>query len=142
MPRYRIEIDRSLCSGMASCVKIAPDTFDLDPDGLAILAGDRRRPRGRGGRVLPVRRDSCVRPGERSPRRLASGTCYAALVGAIAAAAAAAAILLNLTLLGYAQPRNDPVGKLSPRAVLTPGRIAPPAPVHVRVHGDGAEPDD
>jgi ferredoxin len=39
MPRYRIEIDRSLCSGMASCVKIAPDTFDLDPEGLAILAG-------------------------------------------------------------------------------------------------------
>ena len=24
---------------MASCVKIAPDTFDLDPEGLAILAG-------------------------------------------------------------------------------------------------------
>jgi ferredoxin len=39
MPEYRIEIDRSLCSGMASCVKIAPDTFDLDGDGLAVLAG-------------------------------------------------------------------------------------------------------
>ena len=23
---YRIEIDRSLCNGMASCVKVAPDT--------------------------------------------------------------------------------------------------------------------
>jgi ferredoxin len=24
---------------MASCVKIAPDTFDLDAEGLAVLAG-------------------------------------------------------------------------------------------------------
>ena len=37
---YRIEIDRSLCSGMASCVKIAPETFDLDDEGIAILSGD------------------------------------------------------------------------------------------------------
>ena len=36
-------------------------------------------------------------------------------------AAVTAAILLNLALLGYAQPRNDPVGHLSPRAVLSPG---------------------
>ena len=39
MPPYRIEVDRSLCSGMASCVKIAPDTFDLDAEGLAVLSG-------------------------------------------------------------------------------------------------------
>ena len=39
MLRYRIEVDRSLCSGMASCVKIAPDTFDLDAEGLAVLSG-------------------------------------------------------------------------------------------------------
>ena len=39
MPGYRIEVDRSLCSGMASCVKIAPDTFDLDQEGLAVLSG-------------------------------------------------------------------------------------------------------
>jgi ferredoxin len=37
---YRIEIDRSLCSGMASCVKIAPETFDLDGEGIATLSGD------------------------------------------------------------------------------------------------------
>ena len=37
---YRIEIDRSLCSGMASCVNIAPESFDLDGEGIAILAGD------------------------------------------------------------------------------------------------------
>jgi ferredoxin len=39
MPGYRIEVDRSLWSGMASCVKIAPDTFDLDQEGLAVLSG-------------------------------------------------------------------------------------------------------
>ena len=53
-------------------------------------------------------------------------------IGAVAvlvAAAAAAVILLNLTLLGYAQPRNDPVGKLSPRAALTPGATTTQAPV-------------
>ena len=37
---YRVEIDRSLCNGMASCVKIAPDTFDLDDDGIAIVSGE------------------------------------------------------------------------------------------------------
>lgn len=36
---YRVEIDRSLCEGMASCVKIAPATFDLDGGGIAVLAG-------------------------------------------------------------------------------------------------------
>jgi hypothetical protein len=51
-----------------------------------------------------------------------------ALVAAAAALAAAAAILLNLTLLGYAQPRNDPVGRLNPRAALVPGRPTVPAP--------------
>ncbi len=49
------------------------------------------------------------------------------LLAAAAVAAAAIAILLNLALLGYAQPRNDPVGKLSPRAVLRPG-TAPTSP--------------
>jgi ferredoxin len=39
MSGYRIEIDRSLCSGMASCVKIAPDSFDVDEEGLAVVSG-------------------------------------------------------------------------------------------------------
>ena len=51
--------------------------------------------------------------------RIAAGTL-------LVAAAVAAAILLNLALLGYAQPRNDPVGHLSPRAVLSPGPAATP----------------
>jgi hypothetical protein len=61
----------------------------------------------------------------------------------IVAAAVAAAILLNLTLLGYAQPRNDPVGKLSPRAVFVPAPPAPspPAPPS-RERRDDGEHDD
>jgi ferredoxin len=39
MSGYRIQVDRSLCSGMASCVKIAPDSFDLDQEGIAVVAG-------------------------------------------------------------------------------------------------------
>jgi hypothetical protein len=57
-------------------------------------------------------------------------------------AAAAAAILLNLTLLGHAQPRNDPVGKLSPRAVLTPGGKTPAVPVMPVVPAAPARPGD
>jgi hypothetical protein len=57
---------------------------------------------------------------------------------ALVAAGAAAAIVLNLALLGYAQPRNDPVGKLSPRAVLTSG----PAPQTPSVTTTVTVPDD
>jgi len=37
--QYRIRIDRSLCNGMASCVKVAPETFDLDQEGIAVVSG-------------------------------------------------------------------------------------------------------
>jgi hypothetical protein len=60
---------------------------------------------------------------------------------AIVAAATAAAILLNLALLGYAQPRNDQFGKLSPRAVL-PHTPAPPARPVAPPRQDGGEQDD
>ena len=65
-------------------------------------------------------------------------------VGAvIVGAAVAAAILLNIALLGYAQPRNDPVGKLSPRAVFVRGPTAPAPPaLPPRQRGDGGEQDD
>ena len=33
---YRIEIDRSLCSGFGSCVDAAPEVFRLGDDGLAV----------------------------------------------------------------------------------------------------------
>ncbi len=52
---------------------------------------------------------------------------------------AAAAIVANLALLGYAQPADDPVGKLSPRIEAT----APP-PVVSPHDGDddGVEHDE
>ena len=63
---------------------------------------------------------------------------------AIVAAAAAAAILLNLTLLGSAESRNDPLGKLSPRAALVPVPAPAPAspPVVVRPSVGRHEHDD
>ena len=51
-------------------------------------------------------------------------TVRLAIAAAGAIAVSAAVILLNLALLGYAQPRNDPVGKLSPRAA----QLIPTAP--------------
>ena len=35
MTRYRIQIDRSLCSGFGSCADLAPDVFELGPDAIA-----------------------------------------------------------------------------------------------------------
>jgi len=43
---FRIEIDRELCSGFASCVADAPEIFELDNSGTATLrvaeTGDER----------------------------------------------------------------------------------------------------
>ena len=61
---------------------------------------------------------------------------------AAALAASAAVILLNLALLGYAQPRNDPVGNLSPRAALVPAPASRPAPVPRHDHEHDDEADD
>lgn len=63
----------------------------------------------------------------------------AAMLAALAGLAAAA-ILLNLTLLGNAQPNDDPVGNLSPRAVLplaTTGVTPTPPTVTAPVGDDG-----
>jgi hypothetical protein len=51
-----------------------------------------------------------------------------AAAAAAVVAIAAAVILLNLTLLGYAQPRDDPVGSLSPNAPSVEPRTSTPAP--------------
>jgi ferredoxin len=32
---YRIEIDRSLCSGFGACAELAPEVFDVDDSGTA-----------------------------------------------------------------------------------------------------------
>jgi len=34
---FRVEIDRDLCSGFASCVDEAPEIFKLDDSGTAIV---------------------------------------------------------------------------------------------------------
>ncbi len=36
MPGYRVQIDRSLCSGFGSCVDSAPEAFALGGDGIAV----------------------------------------------------------------------------------------------------------
>ena len=63
----------------------------------------------------------------------------------LVAAAVVAAIAANLALLRLAEERNDPVGKLSPKAVFTapvrtvaPGVTAPPA---VTIEPDETETD-
>jgi ferredoxin len=35
MTTYRIVIDRSLCSGFGTCAEMAPDLFEVGPDGIA-----------------------------------------------------------------------------------------------------------
>jgi ferredoxin len=37
---YRIEIDRSLCSGFGACAELAPDVFEVAPDGIASIRAD------------------------------------------------------------------------------------------------------
>jgi ferredoxin len=32
---YRVEIDRSLCSGFGACAELAPDIFEVDAGGTA-----------------------------------------------------------------------------------------------------------
>jgi ferredoxin len=36
---YRLEVDRSLCSGFGSCVELVPGVFRLAEDGLAEALG-------------------------------------------------------------------------------------------------------
>lgn len=35
--KYKIKIDRNLCIGAASCLAVAPNTFDLDGENIAIV---------------------------------------------------------------------------------------------------------
>lgn len=37
MPKYKVKVDRELCIGAASCVAVAPNTFDLDSEGKAVI---------------------------------------------------------------------------------------------------------
>lgn len=37
MAKYKVKVDRELCIGAASCVAVAPDTFELDAEGKAVI---------------------------------------------------------------------------------------------------------
>lgn len=40
MSTYRIQIDRTVCSGFGSCAELAPQAFEVGADGIAtVLAG-------------------------------------------------------------------------------------------------------
>jgi ferredoxin len=43
----RITIDRDLCVGFGDCVTEAPDAFDLDEDGIAVLTNPEAASRSR-----------------------------------------------------------------------------------------------
>ena len=34
---YKVKVDRDLCIGAASCVAVAPNTFELDSEGKAVI---------------------------------------------------------------------------------------------------------
>jgi hypothetical protein len=66
------------------------------------------------------------------------------LVVLAVAALATAGIVANLVLLGYADSRNDPVGKLTPRASIsepTP-RVTTQTTTEERTETEVQEPDD
>lgn len=37
MAKYKVKVDRTLCIGAASCVAVAPQTFELDDEGKAVI---------------------------------------------------------------------------------------------------------
>lgn len=37
MAKYKVKVDRTLCIGAASCVAVAPQTFELDGEGKAVI---------------------------------------------------------------------------------------------------------
>ena len=43
----RIVIDRDLCVGFGDCIEEAPDAFDLDEDGIAVLTSPEAASRSR-----------------------------------------------------------------------------------------------
>ena len=45
MSLYRIEIDRSLCSGFGACAELAPDVFTVEGGVAAIRVGTSDDPR-------------------------------------------------------------------------------------------------
>jgi len=79
-------------------------------------------------------------PGGRDlDREARSGVTTKLLVVLMVAAASAAVILVNVVLLGSAAARNDPVGRLSPRAHLPAAPHWTVRPTAGRMHDEGAD---
>jgi ferredoxin len=51
----KIEVDRDLCVSVATCVAIAPNTFALDEDGIAII----KNPSGDTEKIILQAAQSC-----------------------------------------------------------------------------------
>jgi ferredoxin len=37
----KIKVDRELCTSVATCVEVAPGTFELDDEGIAIIKNEK-----------------------------------------------------------------------------------------------------
>jgi ferredoxin len=52
----RVEVDRDVCAASGVCMMIAPQVFEPDDEGYALVAADADLGRGAGGLVEAVRR--------------------------------------------------------------------------------------
>ena len=69
---YRIEIDRSLCSGYGLCIDAAPELFELGSDGVAVARVDVTERAGAldAARACPMAAIAVAGGGGARPRRL------------------------------------------------------------------------
>lgn len=55
MPKYRVVIDRTLCSGTSNCVEDAQDAYEIGDDAIAVvIAGASDDDLLRGARACPL----------------------------------------------------------------------------------------
>lgn len=51
----KIEVDRELCTSVATCIAVAPNTFELDDDGIATI----KNPQGDDEQTILQAAESC-----------------------------------------------------------------------------------
>ena len=51
----KIKVDRNLCTSVASCVAVAPHTFELDEQGIAVV----KNPKGDDEKTIMAAAESC-----------------------------------------------------------------------------------
>ena len=51
----KIEVDRELCTSVATCIAVAPNTFELDDEGIAII----KNPKGEDEATILQAAQSC-----------------------------------------------------------------------------------